>query len=72
LPPDCEARIQYCRWFQELVFNGLHDQELTFYSDEAWYTLSGYVNSQNNRYWSTENPHAVHEVPLHDLKVGVW
>jgi hypothetical protein len=24
------------------------------------------------RYWSTENPHAVHEVPLHDLKVGVW
>jgi hypothetical protein len=30
------------------------DPELTFYSDKAWYTLSGYVNSQNNRYWSTE------------------
>jgi hypothetical protein len=23
-------------------------------------------------YWSTENPPVVHEVPLHDLKVGVW
>jgi hypothetical protein len=43
-----------------------------FYSDKAWYTLSGYINSQNNRYWSTENPYAVYEVPLHDLKVGVW
>lgn len=31
-----------------------------------------YVNSHNNRYWSTENPHVVHEVPLHNLKVGVW
>jgi hypothetical protein len=36
------------------------------------YTLSGYVNSQNNRYWSKENPHAIHEVQLRDLKVGVW
>jgi hypothetical protein len=35
LPPDCEARIWYCRWFQESVFNGLLDPELTFYSDEA-------------------------------------
>jgi hypothetical protein len=53
-----------------LVFKGLFDPELMFYSDEVWYTLSGYMNSQDNRYWSTENPHAVYEVPLHDLKVG--
>jgi hypothetical protein len=52
------------------VFNGLLDPELMLYSDEVW--LSGYVNSQNNRYWSTENPHAVHKVPLHDLNVTVW
>jgi hypothetical protein len=42
--------------------------EVTFYSDEVWYTLSGNINSQYDRYWSAEN----HEVPLHDLKVGVW
>jgi hypothetical protein len=42
------------------------------YSDEAWYSLSGYVNSQNNRYWSIENPHAVHDVSLNDLRVGDW
>jgi hypothetical protein len=64
--------MQYYRWFQKLVLNGLPDPELAFYANEALCNLSGYVNSQNNRYRSTENPHAVHEVPLHDLKVGVW
>jgi hypothetical protein len=48
-------------------------QNLHFmYSDVAWFTLCGYINSHNNRHWSTENPHLAHEVPLHDLKVGVW
>jgi hypothetical protein len=54
-----------------LVLNVLLDPELTFYSDKAWFNVSGYINSQNSTYWSTENPHAVHEVPLHDLKVEV-
>jgi hypothetical protein len=22
--------------------------------------------------WSTENPHAVHETPLHRVKIGLW
>jgi hypothetical protein len=38
-----------------------------FYFDEAWFTLSGYVNSQDNRYWSKGHPRSVHEVPLQDL-----
>jgi hypothetical protein len=43
-----------------------------FYSEKACFNLSGYMGSQNNKYWSTENPHAAHEVPMHDLKDGVW
>lgn len=43
-----------------------------FYFDEVWFTLSDYVNSQNHKYSSTKNFHAVHKVPLHDLKVWVW
>jgi hypothetical protein len=49
LTPDCEARIRYHSCYQESVFNGLIDLGLTFYSDEAWFALSGYVNSQNKR-----------------------
>jgi hypothetical protein len=51
------------------LFNGLLYPELTFNSDKAWFTLSRYVNSQNNRYWYTEVHHAIQEVPVHDVKV---
>jgi hypothetical protein len=47
--------------------------EKTFFSDESWFhRLSGYVNSQNMRMWSDENPHYYIEVPLHSQKIGVW
>jgi hypothetical protein len=41
-------------------------------SDEAWLHVSGNVNAQNSRTWDTENPHVLHQRPLHDIKVGVW
>ncbi|CAH1374537.1 unnamed protein product, partial [Tenebrio molitor] len=46
--------------------------EKTLFSDEAWFHLSGYVNSQNMRIWSTENPHVYVEAPLHPQKIGFW
>ena len=30
------------------------------------------MNSQNCRIRSAENPHAMHETPLYDEKIGVW
>jgi len=36
------------------------------FRNEAWFRLSGYVNSQNNRL-----PTLIHEVPLHDVTVDV-
>jgi hypothetical protein len=45
---------------------------MCFSSDEAWFHLSGYVNSQNSWFWSSENPHLFHEVPLHSQKIGCW
>ena len=52
------------------VFKGTWD--ITWYSDEAWFQLSGYVKSQNTHLWATEHPHEIHEVPLHLEKTGVW
>jgi hypothetical protein len=51
------------------VHNGKVDLQLTFLPDIAWFYLNGCMNTQNNKHWSTENKH---EVPLHDVKVGVW
>ena len=70
--PDKDERLQYCRWLLSMVEEGRLDPLLYFMSDEAWFHLSGYVNSQNTRYWSSENPHVIHETPLHNLKIGVW
>ncbi len=68
---DYEKRVQYCRWFRQLIGD---DDVLnrTFFSDEAWFHLSGYVNSQNSRHWSTDNPNQFIETPLHSIKIGVW
>jgi hypothetical protein len=54
------------------VHNGLVEPQLLFITDEAYFHLTGYVNSQNARFWSDENPHAVLHIPLHDIKIGVW
>ena len=71
LPTDHARYLAYCHWFvNNLMNNDLLN--LTFFSDEAWFHLSGYVNSQNMRMWSTDNPHFFVESPLHAQKIGVW
>ena len=42
------------------------------FNDGEWPYLGGYVNYQDNSYWSAENRMIVHEVKLHDAKFGVW
>ncbi|RZC35577.1 hypothetical protein BDFB_015143 [Asbolus verrucosus] len=71
LPADHPRRLAYCYWFNNNLMN---DEllNLTFFSDEAWFHLSGYINSQNMRMWSTDNPHIFIESPLHAQKIGVW
>jgi hypothetical protein len=70
-PNNRPRRQQFCQWFMENFHNGAI-LEKTFFSDESWFHLSGYVNSQNMRMWSGENPHYYIEVPLHSQKIGVW
>jgi hypothetical protein len=56
----------------QALHDGVLDPELTFFIDEAWFHLSGYISAQNNRYWSRINPRQTFELPLHDQKIGVW
>ena len=71
-PPDNVSRVNFCNWVLQNIVDGIVDPQLIIFSDEAWFHLRGHVCSQNNRYWSTENPRIIHEVPLHDAKIGVW
>jgi hypothetical protein len=46
--------------------------DVTFFSDEALFHLTNYVNTQNTHIWSAENTYIAHETPLHPVKIGVW
>lgn len=65
---DRQNRLQACENFIENLPEDAH----IFFSDEAHFHISGCVNKQNMRYWSSENPREIHERPLHSDKVTVW
>jgi hypothetical protein len=67
------SRVHFCSWFLRSVVEccEIHPQ-LTFFSEEAWCHLQGYINTQNNRYWSSRNPQITYKVLFHPVKVGVW
>ncbi|PNF29317.1 hypothetical protein B7P43_G07822 [Cryptotermes secundus] len=56
----------------ETLLETLPPDALVFFSDEAHFHISGYVNKQNMCYWSGNNPRELHERPLHSDKVTVW
>jgi transposase len=68
-----EKLIRYCECFTNFIQTKTAEiLDVTFFRNEAWFHLSGYVNTQNTRLLSSEIPYAVHEKPLHDQKLGVW
>jgi len=69
---DHKKRVRFCLWIKDFLTQNPGILDATFFIDEAWFHLSGYVNSQNVRIWAAENPHTVHEEPLHSQKIGVW
>jgi hypothetical protein len=71
-PCDSAGRVHFCSWFLQSVIEGEIDLELTFFSDEAWFQLQGYINMQNNCCWGSQNPHITHKVLFHLVKVCVW
>jgi hypothetical protein len=63
--------VHFCSWFLQPVEEDEIDPQLIFFSDEAWFHLQGYINTENNHYWSSQNSLPNHEALLHPVKVGV-
>jgi hypothetical protein len=40
-PRDPASRVHFCNWVLQSVVGGEIDQQLTFFSDEAWFHLQG-------------------------------
>ena len=69
---DCDSRLDFARWMMDLINETPDVLNLIWFSDESHFHLNGHVNSQNCRYWGSENPHEVLERPLHPDKTTVW
>ena len=65
---DFTSRTNAC----EALLEKVPADAFVFFSDEAHFHLSGYVNKQNMRYWADSNPRHLHQSPLHSPKVTVW
>lgn len=71
-PADHRKRRDFVKWFKSRRQGNPDFPTKVVYSDEAHFYLNGTVNKQNCRIWATENPHAIHQQPLHDSKTTVW
>jgi len=71
-PTDYMARLEFCKKMMEKINGNPNFIDSLLMSDEAHFHINGYVNKQNSRYWSFQNPRDLHERPLHSPKVTVW
>ncbi|GBM74687.1 hypothetical protein AVEN_77553-1 [Araneus ventricosus] len=55
-----------------MIDNEGFDVGCIWFTDEALFHLNGFLNIQNWRFWSSENPHLCEEKPLHSPKVTAW
>ncbi len=71
---DSNQSLHYCNWLltnfmpvptQPTLLND-------FFPCEVWFSLFGYVNNRNNRYWAANNPHVHLEALLYPEKIDVW
>ena len=42
------------------------------FSDKTYFWLNGYINKQNSRFWSEDQPEELQKPPMHPEKVTLW
>ncbi|GFY31246.1 putative DD41D transposase [Trichonephila clavipes] len=67
-----QARRRSVEWAQNEIAVVPDFHKRILFSDEAHFWLNGYVNKQNCRIWSEDNPQVYVETPLHPEKLTVW
>ncbi|GFX81802.1 uncharacterized protein TNCV_2570031 [Trichonephila clavipes] len=69
---DHQARRRFVEWAENEIAIVPDFHKRILFSDEAHFSLNGYVNKQNCRIWSEANPQVYVETPLHPEKLTVW
>ncbi|GFY14474.1 uncharacterized protein TNCV_1315281 [Trichonephila clavipes] len=69
---DHQARRRFVEWAQNEIAIVPDFHKRILFSDEAHFWLNGYVNEQNCRICSEDNPQVYVETLLHQEKLTVW
>jgi hypothetical protein len=67
-----EKRTRFVEEFGDHLQQNHQNLEHIWFSDEAYFHLTGSIKRQNVRFWGTRHPHQIHESTLHAQKVFVW
>jgi hypothetical protein len=67
-----EKRTSFAEEFGDHLQQNPHTVEHIWFSDEAYFHLTGDINRQYVRFWGTQHPHQINESTLHAQKVLVW
>ena len=69
---DIAKCAEMCRWFVSKIEEMPDFLQNVWFSDEARFSLSGYVNSKNSVFWGAQVPDEVLQRPLHPAKCTMW
>ena len=69
---DMRKRVIMCQWFCDKIDAVPDFLDNVWFSDEAYFLLSGHVNSKNNIFWGSTSPEHCLQRPLHSLKCTAW
>ncbi len=56
-PADSPKRAKFCQRLCHYTCGDVSVFDTFFFSNEVWFHLDRYINGQNYRVWSSENPH---------------
>ena len=71
-PSDLPVRETFSLEFLARIKVDKNGHVKILWTDESYFHLTGYVNTQNFWIWARENPLETQPVPLHPAKVTMW
>ena len=67
-----EKRVAMCCWLCDKIDENPDFLDNLWFSDEANFLFSGYVNTKNNTFWVSIPPEGCLQLPLHSIKCTPW
>ena len=71
-PVVSHNQLNFVKWYLHGLYSGETDSMLVLHSDEVWFYLGRYKNSQNNSYYGCRGLCVNLQLPLHNVMFGVW